>query len=93
LNPAAYTAPSAGEWGNAGRNTITGPSQFSLDASLGRTFRLRDRLVLNFRLDSKNILNHVTFPSWNTIVNSSQFGMPDRANPMRTVQAGIQVNF
>ena len=32
-------AAAPGQWGNAGRNSITGPSQFSLNASLGRTFR------------------------------------------------------
>ncbi|OYW09400.1 MAG: hypothetical protein B7X34_06845, partial [Acidobacteriia bacterium 12-62-4] len=26
VNPAAYTAPGAGQWGNAGRNTIDGPT-------------------------------------------------------------------
>ena len=35
LNPAAYATPAPGQWGNAGRNTITGPSQFTLNA-LGR---------------------------------------------------------
>src|ERR1700722_18011579 len=40
LNPAAYSAPLLGQWGTAGRNSITGPSQFTLDTSLARTFRL-----------------------------------------------------
>ena len=57
LNPAAYTAPPAGQWGNAGRDSVTGPSQFSLNASLGRTFRL-DRYNLDLRIDSTNFLNH-----------------------------------
>src|SRR4051812_10755124 len=52
LNPAAVAAPAPGEWGNAGRNSITGPAQFSLDGSLGRTFRLGDRLNADFRIDS-----------------------------------------
>ena len=30
LNPAAYVAPPPGQWGNAGRDTITGPAQFIL---------------------------------------------------------------
>src|SRR3984885_5918028 len=41
LNPAAYAAPLSGEFGNAGRDSITGPLQFTLNASAGRTFRLR----------------------------------------------------
>ena len=44
LNPAAYTAPLPGQYGNAGRDPSLGPSQFTLNASAGRTFRLSDRL-------------------------------------------------
>ena len=39
LNPAAYTAPAPGQWGDAGRNSITGPGQLAVNLSLGRTFR------------------------------------------------------
>ena len=28
LNPAAFTAPAPGQWGNAARSSITGPAQF-----------------------------------------------------------------
>ena len=76
LNPAAYTAPPRAQWGNAGRDSITGPGQFSLNASLERTFRMSDRLSLDLRVDATNALNHVTFPSWNTTVGSAQFGLP-----------------
>ncbi len=31
INAAAFAAPAAGAWGTAGRNSITGPNQFSLD--------------------------------------------------------------
>ncbi len=89
LNPAAYTAPQAGQWGTAGRNSIVGPSQFSLNASLGRTFA--DNLDLRF--DSTNTLNHVTYPSWNTSVISSQFGLPVTANAMRSLQATLRWRF
>jgi hypothetical protein len=93
LNPAAYIAPLPGMWGNAGRNSITGPSQFSLTASLGRTFRLNDRFNGDFRIDSTNALNHVNFANWNTTVNSAQFGLPTVANAMRRVQASVRVRF
>ena len=93
LNPAAYTAPQAGQWGNAGRNSITGPSQFALNASLGRVFRASERLSLDFRVDATNALNHVTFPSWNSIVTSAQFGLPNPANPMRSLQTTLRLRF
>jgi hypothetical protein len=93
LNPAAFAAPAAGQWGNAGRNSITGPGQFGLNASLARTFRFSERVSMDVRVDSVNALNHVTFPRWNTTVNSSQFGLPTQANSMRTLQPSVRVRF
>ena len=93
LNPAAYAAPMTGQWGNAGRDSVIGPDQFTLDASIGRTFRLDSRFNLDFRMDSTNLLNHVTFASWNTTVNSTQFGLPTSANPMRSMQATLRLRF
>ncbi len=93
LNPAAYAAPSPGNWGNAGRNSIIGPAQFGINASLGRTFRVLDKVSLDLRVDSLNVINHVTFPGWNTLVTSAQFGSPTVANPMRTVQTTLRARF
>jgi hypothetical protein len=93
LNPAAYAAPLAGQWGNAGRDSIIGPSEFTLNTSMGRTFRLSGRFNLDFRIDSTNLLNHVTFTAWNTTVNSAQFGLPTAANAMRSMQATLRLRF
>ncbi|MFN7992920.1 MAG: carboxypeptidase regulatory-like domain-containing protein [Bryobacteraceae bacterium] len=93
LNPAAYRAPAPGQWGNAGRNSITGPAQFTLNASLGRTFRVSDRLNLDLRADALNALNHVTYTGWNTTVNSAQFGLPGAANSMRSLQITLRLRF
>jgi hypothetical protein len=93
LNPAAVTRPLLGQWGNAGRNSIIGPSTFSLDASLGRTFRVSDRISADLRLDSSNALNHVTYQSWNTNINNAQFGLPTAANKMRMSRVGVRVRF
>ena len=93
LNPAAYVAPATGQWGNAGRSSITGPTQFTLNISMGRTFRLSDKFNLDLRADAANALNHVAYTSWITTVTSSQFGLPAAANTMRTVQITMRVRF
>ncbi|MGH9142050.1 MAG: TonB-dependent receptor, partial [Vicinamibacterales bacterium] len=93
LNPAAYTAPGPGQWGNAGRNSIAGPRVFSLDGGIGRSFLWGDRLNFDWRLNATNILNRVTYAAVNTIVGSPQFGLPTIANPMRKVQASLRVRF
>jgi hypothetical protein len=93
LNPAAYTAPAAGQWGNAGRNSIVGPAQFSLNASISRTFRLGTELNADWRMEAANLLNHVTYTSWNTNITSPQFGLPVQANTMRKLQTTFRVRF
>jgi hypothetical protein len=93
LNPAAYAAPAPGRWGNAGRNSIVGPAQFSMTASMARTFRARDRVSFDLRVDSMNVLNHVTLTSWNTTVGGLQFGLPNGANPMRVLQTTLRARF
>jgi len=93
LNPAAYTEPLPGEWGDAGRNSIIGPAQFTLNASMGRTFRLNGRWNLDLRVDSTNLLNHVTFTTWDTVINSAQFGLPTAANAMRSLETTLRVRF
>jgi hypothetical protein len=93
LNPAAATAPGAGRWGNAGRNSIIGPSRFSLNASLARTFRVSDRVSADFRVDSTNPLNHVTYSNWNVTATSSQFGLASGTSAMRSLQTTMRVRF
>jgi hypothetical protein len=93
LNPAAYTLPASGTFGNAARNSITGPSVLSMNATMLRTFRISDRMSLDVQATANNALNHVTFPSWNTIVGSTQFGLPSVANAMRTVSTNIRLRF
>jgi hypothetical protein len=101
LNPAAYKAPVAGEWGDARRNSITGPGQFVFNGQLQRSFRLKDRYNLDLRVDSTNLLNHVVFTSWNTTLNpgsnpalnSPLFGLPVAANAMRSLQTTMRLRF
>jgi hypothetical protein len=88
LNPLAYEAPLPGEYGDAARDSIIGPSQFSLSGSLQRSFGHFD-----FRLDSTNTLNHVVFSSWNPNFNTLQFGVPTGANQMRTVITTLRWRF
>ena len=92
-NPAAFAAPAPGEWGDAGRNSIRGPAQFSLNASATRTFLLSGRWTLDWRVDATNLLNRVTYSSLNTIVGSPQFGLPNRANAMRKILSSLRIRF
>jgi hypothetical protein len=93
LNPAAYSAPLPGQWGTAGRNSITGPNQVSLDSSVARTFRPSGRFYLDLKVSATNMLNHPVFTGWNTTVNSTQFGLPLEPNPMRSLETQLRLRF
>jgi len=93
LNPAAFSAPLIGQWGTAGRYSITGPSQISLDSSLARTFRPGGRFFLDAKVAATNLLNHPVFTGWNTTVNSTQFGLPLAPNAMRSLETSLRLRF
>lgn len=93
LNPAAFTAPSAGAWGTAPRNSIKGPNTFNLNSSMSRTFRLMNPFNLDVKIDATNVLNLGVFSSWNSVVNSTTYGLPTQANPMRSVQVTARMRF
>ena len=92
-NSAAYSAPAAGQFGDAGRNSITGPAQFSMSAGVTRSFPLGERLNLDWRIDATNVLNQVTYSGIGTTLGSSQFGAPIAANSMRKVLTTVRLRF
>src|SRR5207248_6747244 len=54
FNFAAFAIPAAGQWGNAARDSIIGPNQFSLNASLSRVIRVGERHNIDIRFDAQN---------------------------------------
>jgi hypothetical protein len=94
LNPAAFQAPASGQWGNAGRNSITGPKQFSMTGTLQRTFPWGDRYNVDLQVNATNVLNHVTYTGFNTNTSSTQFGLPTtNPNGMRVLTTTVRVRF
>jgi hypothetical protein len=91
LNPNAYAAPPTGQWGNAGRDSLTGPNQFALNGSMARSFSDHISVVFN----STNLLNHPTFSGWNTAWSPSSplFGTVSGVSGMRVIQAYVRWTF
>lgn len=99
VNFSAFEAPAAGEWGTAGRDSITGPGEFTLNSSLARTFRPHGKTYLDFTVNATNLLNHPAFTSWDVMWNSAsaanqqEFGKPLEAGAMRSLQTTIRLRF
>jgi hypothetical protein len=93
LNPAAYALPPAGQFGNAGRNSVEGPLQFTFNAGVTRTFQMTERVSVDWRVDATNIINRLTYTGVNTIFGGPQFGLPGAANTPRKIQTTIRMRF
>jgi hypothetical protein len=74
VQPAAFSTPANGTWGNLGRYIANGPRNYEIDTGLQKRFRLTERLNLNFRASAFNLFNNPQWgnPSGNT--SSSSFG-------------------
>ncbi len=94
FNPAAFTIPPAGQFGDAGRDTIPGPLQIGLNSSLNRAFRFGEsRRQLQLRISANNVLNHVVVTGYGTTVNSSNYGLATSASATRSVTLLMRFNF
>ena len=70
FDPNAFLPPSAGTFGNAGRDQLRGPGMWNLDTSLFKRIPLKEQLNLQFRMEIFNALNHANFGHPNLIVFS-----------------------
>jgi hypothetical protein len=94
LNPDALMAPLTNQWGNAGRNSIRGPAQFTMKASMERSFKLNDRFNLALTIDATNPLNHPNFRAYNTLITAGDlFGLVTNPQPMRSLSTQMRLTF
>jgi hypothetical protein len=73
FNPAAFLLPTAGTFGNAGRDILTAPGLLEFDTSLFKNFKIRERATLQFRAEFFNALNHTNF-GWPVITTFTSSG-------------------
>jgi len=95
FNTAAFTDQiPAGQYGDAGRDIITGVPTLGLNGQLNRTWRFGEsRKQIQLSLRTSNALNHVYINRFNTVENSAQFGQPTGASGTRTVTLNLRFNF
>ena len=61
LNPAAFTIPLAGEFGDLPRNALRGPSFWQADLIFNKRIPFGERVKLEFRTEVFNIFNKTNF--------------------------------
>ena len=89
-----------GVFGNSGRNVITGPGFYNLDASLFKVFHYRERYSLEVRGEFFSVTNTPQFSNpnsnasnYSTDPTKNTFGVVTGAGGGRTAQLGMKLIF
>jgi hypothetical protein len=85
FNTAAFSAPVAGTYGSASRNSIELPGTLQVNGSLSRTVSLGETRSLEARVTASNALNTVQYAGVGTTINLATFGQVTSAAPMRSL--------
>ena len=94
FNPAAFKAPPAYTYGNAGRNSVYGPGLQTMDLGIVREFSVAERARFEARAEFFNALNHTNLGTPNRFVNTSSFGsITEVATPGREIQISARLSF
>jgi hypothetical protein len=96
LNPAAFSQPAPFTFGDAPRTltNVRAPGNHDLDFSAFKSFQPTERVTLQFRAESYNLLNQVVFSNPNMVLSSGQFGViSGQANTPRQIQAALKILF
>ena len=100
-NPAAFSNPIPGTFGNCARNNLLGPKQVNIDFSAMKDFRITEKHSLQFRTEMFNAPNHVELgtpsASWggsSSVTPPSNFGyITSTRASMRQIQFALKYNF
>jgi hypothetical protein len=98
-NPAAFTLPTVGTYGNLGRGVYNGPGLAELDLSLFKTTLITERTSLQFRAECFNIANHANFGTPNaTVFSGTAYSataglITSTATTSRQIQLGLKLIF
>jgi hypothetical protein len=71
FNLAAFTAPTAGSFGNCGNGVIIGPPANVMDAGLFKAFRVKERMNIRWEITAVNFLNHPNYNDPATNISST----------------------
>lgn len=92
FNPAAFTLPANGTFGNVRRNSVYGPGLEYVNISAGKRFSLYENVKLQVRLDATNALNHPSFGNPSGQLNTFTGQQTGQAYTSTAANSGVLVN-
>jgi len=93
FNRAAFTLNAIGTFGSSGRNALTGPGTWNVDAALFKRTQLSEAAGLQIRFEAFNLFNHANFGAPVSTVTNPNFGVIITANDPRVLQFGAKLTF
>jgi outer membrane receptor protein involved in Fe transport len=94
FNPAAFAAPAANTYGNAGRNALIGPASRIANLALFKNFPIpfREAMQLQFRSEFFNLFNRANFSNPNATLGASM-GRITGTDSARVIQFALKFLF
>lgn len=101
FNTGAFEAPGRLEFGNAPRDVFRRPGINNFDVTFGKTFRVTERVGLQFRSEFYNFFNHTQFDNVDTSARfdsrgvqiNNRFGEVISTRPAREIQFSLRLQF
>ncbi|MDX1979580.1 MAG: TonB-dependent receptor [Bryobacteraceae bacterium] len=90
----AFAVPAPFTFGNSAANVLYGPGLVNLDLTVARTFRLTEKVSLDFRSEFFNLFNDAHFSFPNAVVNTAIAGtISETSSSARQIQFGMKLVF
>jgi hypothetical protein len=105
FSTSSFAAPVGATFGNVGRNYLSGPNFFDLDAAVSKSIRMTERFILDLRLEAFGATNTPQFffnntngtpaggTAAGTTLGSTSFGQITSASGGRVLQLGAKLTF
>ncbi|MBV9267143.1 MAG: TonB-dependent receptor [Acidobacteriaceae bacterium] len=93
FDTAAFSVPVPYSFGDAGRNILRGPGQFTWDIEGARRFLLTESWSLTFEAQAFNVLNRTNFDLPQLYVDQPGFGRIFSAKTPRQLQLAVRFSF
>lgn len=91
--PRGALTPAPGTFGNIGRNTHRSGGFAQWNAGLQKRFQLSERVALQARAESFNLLNRANYDIPDAVLTSPTFGSATAAFDSRQGQVGLRLEF
>jgi hypothetical protein len=89
----AFVDPRDNVLGNAGRNVVTAPGVFNIDAGIGKTFPIGEHRFVQFRSEFFNLTNEVNLSAPTYFVGNPNIGRILGSRDARQIQFALRLHF